>query len=383
MKAAIVHDWLTGMRGGERCLEVFCEVFPDAPIYTLIHVKGSVSQIIEQHKIISSSLSSFSCIAANYRYFLPFFPYAIRSFNLKGFDLILSSSHCVAKGVKVPPNTCHVSYVHTPMRYVWDQYDEYFGKGKCSKLAQISMSGLRRSLQKWDRQSNSGISNFLANSQNVADRIWRHYGEKAEVIHPPVDCSRFQISNIDEGFYLIVSALAPYKKIGLAIEAANQEGFSLKIVGGGPEEARLRKLAGPTVEFLGWQTDAQVGEWYRRCRALLFPGEEDFGIVPLEAMATGKPVIAFGKGGALETVIPLRGSTSSPSNFAPPTGVFFYEQSSKSMIEAIRIFEKYKSSFDGAAIRIHAQQFDRPLFKHRIDQMISIIYHQFQQAHAC
>jgi len=195
MKVALVHDWLTGMRGGEKCLEVFCELFPDAPIYTLFHVKGSVSQTIERHRILTCFLNTIPFSQNTYRYFLPLFPFAIRSFDLRGYDLILSSSHCVAKGVRVPSGTCHISYLHTPMRYVWDQYENYFGNGRCSIFSHTIMAKLRGWFQKWDVQSNNQIHRFLANSYNVAERIKRHYGQDALVVYPPVDWQIFQPSD--------------------------------------------------------------------------------------------------------------------------------------------------------------------------------------------
>ena len=273
MNVALVHDWLTGMRGGEKCLEVFCELFPDAPIYTLFHVKGSVSQAIERHRIMTSVLNSVPFSRNSYRYFLPLFPYAIRSFDLRGYDLILSSSHCVAKGVRVFPGTCHISYVHTPMRYVWDQYENYFGKERCSRLIQIIMSKLRVWIQDWDVQSNNQVHAFIANSQNVAERIKRHYGREASVVHPPVDWQAFDASDADEGFFLMVTAFAPYKQVALAIQAANKLKIPLKIIGKGQEGKQLQQQAGPTVEFLGWQPDEVVRAHYRKCLAVLFPGE--------------------------------------------------------------------------------------------------------------
>ncbi|MEE8125162.1 MAG: glycosyltransferase [Nitrospirales bacterium] len=383
MKVALVHDWLTGMRGGEKCLEAFCELFPDAPIFTLIYVKGSVSSIIERHRIIPSLLSHFPRAATWYRYYLPLFPFAIQSFDLRGYDMILSSSHCVAKGVQVPANTFHISYLHSPMRYVWDQYDQYFGKGKCSGLVRIMMSMLRPRLQHWDSRSNKHVHSFLANSQNVSERISRYYGRMAFVVHPPVEWKAFQASKVDEGFYLMVTAFAPYKRIDLAIEAANTMGFPLKIIGQGQEEKRLKQMAGPTVEFLGWQADEQVRAFYSRCRAVLFPGEEDFGIVPLEAMASGKPVIAYGKGGVLETVIPLDSSSLTPKEDVTFTGIFFYEQSVEAIIKAIRNFEKHQGEFCADAIRAHVETFDQSYFKQRVQQVIFSSYEEFRRSHSC
>jgi glycosyltransferase involved in cell wall biosynthesis len=382
MKVALVHDWLTGMRGGEKCLEVFCELFPGAPIFTLLHVKGSVSQSIERHTIVSSYLNPLPLVKKRYRYFLPFFPSAIQSFDFENFDLILSSSHCVAKGIRVPEGSCHISYVHTPMRYIWDAHEQYFGEKTLFSFKNLGMAIFRKRLQQWDVESNAHVYRFIANSSNVANRIQRQYGREASVVHAPVDWHAFEASDGDEGFYLMVTAFAPYKRVDLAIQAANRLKISLKIIGKGQEEKSLRSLAGPTVEFLGWKTDKGVRELYRQCRAVLFPGEEDFGIVPLEAMASGKPIIAYGKGGVLETVIPVNPITPLNRTIAP-TGIFFYQTTVDALREAIQLFELQRSAFQPQAIRDHVETFDRKHFKERINQMIMSNYEQFLQLHLC
>lgn len=381
-RVAIVHDWLTGMRGGERCLEVLCELYPDAPIYTLLHIKGAVSPTIERHPIHTSFLQHLPAAESRYRHYLPLFPRAIESLSVSACDLVISSSHCVAKGIRVPPGACHVSYVYTPMRYVWDQYDAYFGPGQASWSTRLAMNVVRGSLQRWDVSTAASVDAFIAISHHVADRIQRHYKRTSEVIYPPVDYAAFDLSRVDEGFYLMVTAFAPYKRVDLAIEAFRRVQRPLKIIGTGQDEARLRRMAGPNVEFLGWQPDDVVRDYYARCTALLFPGEEDFGIVPLEAMACGKPVIAYAKGGALETVIPLdvpvsRTGEIESSGRRTPTGLFFSDPTPESLLAALRVFEQSRACFDPSAIRAHALSFDRAHFKQHIGQAIARNYSRF------
>lgn len=363
MRVALVHDWLTGMRGGERCLEVFCELFPDADLYTLLHVPGSVSPLIEGRRVVTSFIQRLPHAPRRYRSYLPLFPAAIGRFDLRGYDLVLSSSHAVAKGVRVPRGALHVCYCFTPMRYVWDLYDDYFG-ARAGGLTRVVMPPLAAALRRWDRRTAAGVRHFVAISRFIADRIRRCYGRDADVIYPPVDVARFRIEERPDDYYLVVSALTPYKRVDLAVTAATRRGRRLLVVGTGPEERRLRALAGPTVEFLGWRDDAQVAELYARCGALLFPTVEDFGIAPLEAMAAGRPVIALGQGGALETVVP-------PGGAAAPTGLLFSRQRADDLAEAMERFESGAIAFEPKALRRHAETFDRPLFKERMDSYLT------------
>ena len=358
VKVALVHDWLTGMRGGERCLEVFAELFPTADLYTLLHVPGSVSPAIENRRIVTSFIQRLPQAERRYRHYLPLFPAAVRAFDLRGYDLVLSSSHAVAKGVRVPAGALHVCYCFTPMRYVWDLYEDYFGP-RAGLAARVLMPPVAAWLRRWDRRTAAGVHQFVAISRFVAARIRRAYGRDADVIYPPVDVSRFRVDEAPGEFYLVVSALTPYKRVDLAVEACNRLGRRLVIVGTGPEDRRLRALAGPTVELLGWRDDAQTAELYTRCRALLFPPLEDFGITPLEAMAAGRPVIAFGAGGARETVVP-------PGEGEPPTGLFFEHQTVEGLVDAIRRFEASAHQFEPKALRRRAEAFDRPLFRERV-----------------
>jgi glycosyltransferase involved in cell wall biosynthesis len=352
LKIALVHDWLTGMRGGEKVLEVLCELYPRAPLYTLLHNRGSVSAVIENRDIHTSFIDRLPFKAKRYRNYLPLFPSAIESFDFSEFDLILSTSHAVAKGALPAPGALHICYCHTPMRYVWEMYDQYFGPGRAGLLTRAAMSHVAPRLRSWDVAASSRVNAFIANSRNVADRIQQYYHMSADVIYPPVDADQFSLSEEDDGYYLIVSALVPYKRVDLAIETFRQTRERLLVVGTGPELTRLQSLASANIEFLGWRSGTELARLYARCRALIFPGIEDFGIVPLEAMACGKPVVAFGQGGALETVVddPQRA-----------TGVFFYEQTPEALKEAIG--KLGKMNLDPHNIRAHARRFDRNIFK--------------------
>jgi len=360
LKVALVHDWLTSMRGGEKVVEVFCELFPEATLYTLLHIKGGVSPTIERHRIVTSFIQKLPKAATKYRHYLPLFPTAIETFNLAGYDLVLSSSHCVAKGIIPHAGSVHVCYIHTPMRYVYEMYDQYFGPERLGRLRRLIIPFFANYLRTWDAAVCSRVDHFVANSENVRRRVRRHYQREALVIPPPVNTAQFPLSTQTGDYYLLVTALVPYKRVEIAIEAATQLGRRLVIVGSGPERARLEKLVARLpegrrwVEFAGWQSDAQLGGWYAGCRALLFPGEEDFGIVPLEAQACGKPVIAYGRGGALETVV------------ADRTGLFFHEQTVPALAAAIRQFESSGERFVPAVIREHALKFDRAQFKQRM-----------------
>lgn len=360
LNAALVHDWLTGMRGGEKVLEAFCQLLPGAPIYTLLHLKGKVSPLIESHPIRTSFIQQMPASASRYRHYLPLFPKAVEGFRLPPVDLVLSTSHCVAKGVRAPHGALHVSYVHTPMRYVWDMYDAYFGPGK-GGLARHVMPIFRKGLQRWDVRTADRVDHFIANSAHVAGRIKRHYDRDSTVIHPPVDTGRFAPAAQPEDYYLVVSALVPYKRVDLAVQACGALGRKLKVVGIGPEEARLKDQAGPEVEFLGWQPEDALPGLYARARAMIFPGEEDFGITPVESMAAGRPVLALGRGGALETVV----GPDDPAGRAP-TGRFFKEQELDAVISAMQELEGELDRFDPQALARHAAGFDTAVFLQRM-----------------
>ncbi len=368
MKVAIIHDWLTGMRGGEKCLEVFCELFPDATVFTLIHIKGSVSDTIEKMDIRTSFIQKLPGVSKNYRSFLPLFSKAIESFDLNGYDLVLSSSHCVAKGAQKMPGALHVSYCYTPIRYAWKFFDEYFSSQNGLKKNIIKY--LLERIKKWDFASNKGVDYFIAISDNIKDRIKEYYDRDADVIYPPVDLPNEQVLGfgssvlVDDEYYLVVSALEPYKRVDLAIQSFNSSNKKLIIVGRGSQLDYLKSIAGPGIELKEWVSDDELIKYYANCKALIFPGEEDFGIVPVEAQSYGRPVIAYSKGGALETVIPLR------DNKDAPTGVFFDEQNTNSLNEAIGIFEKNIDLFEVQKIKQNAVRFARERFKHEIKDYV-------------
>ena len=361
---ALVHDWLVGMRGGEKVLEVLCELFPEATLFTLVHRKGSCSPTIERMKIETSFLQHLPFGKSYYQHYLPLFPIAAQSLDVRDFDLVISSSHAAAKSVRVRKGVRHICYCHTPMRYIWDQYEQYFGKGRASFPVGLAMKMVRGYLQRWDVATAMNVDQFIANSENVRQRIQRIYERESTVIYPPVDVQKFSLSAKDDGYFLIVSALVPYKRIDIAVEAFNILGERLTIVGTGSEETRLKRMAKKNIEFVGWVKENDLQKYYSCCRALIFPGEEDFGIVPVEAMACGKPVIAFGKGGALETVVEGK------------TGMFFLEQraesgehGAKSLERRVREFGAMK--FDAKSIREHAEQFSRERFCMEIERKIN------------
>ena len=375
MKVALVHDWLTGMRGGEKCLEVFCELFPTADLFTLVHVAGSVSATIERHRIVTSLLQHLPGSTRHYRWYLPLMPTAIEAFDLSMYDVVLSSSHCVAKGVIPRPDALHVAYVHTPMRYAWDMWPHYFPP--TGPLSRYVVPLVLNYLRTWDTVSAQRVDRFVANSQFVAQRIAKYYRRRATVVYPPVDTELFIPGTECGDYYLMVSALVPYKGLELAIRAFNAFQRPLKIIGSGPLAAQLQALAGPSIELLGWRSNEDLGRYYAACRAVIFPTQEDFGIVPLEANAAGRPVIALGLGGALETIIPANDIRSTGTLrpgadcVEPPTGVLFTSRTPEALQDAVRFFEAHETLFCPEALRRHAQQFDRRHFTQRIQQLLA------------
>lgn len=358
-RVALVHDWLTGMRGGERVLEALCELYPAADILTLVHVRGSVVPAIERHRIRASWLSRLPAIRHFYRACLPLFPCAIETFDTDRYDIIVSTSHCAAKAI-IAPHRRHLCYCLTPMRYAWDQFDAYFGPGRLGRPVSALVRPVMAGIARWDRATASRPSRYVAISQYVARRIGRYYNRQASVVYPPVNTTFFTPDGVQpDPYFLIVSALVPYKRLDVAIQAAARARVPLQIAGSGPEEGRLRRVATEAdadVRFFGRVADDELRALYRGARALVFPGEEDFGIVPVEAQACGRPVIALARGGALETV--LDGTT----------GVLVDEPTVDAFADAMHTVGTRQ--FDTGAIRSHAERFSRERFLREIAREI-------------
>ncbi len=365
LRVAIVTDWLVMMGGAERSLINMLQVFPDATIYATVCNRDALSEPLKSAKIVTSFLQKKKAVK-NHRKLFPFMPTAIESFNLNDYDIVISWSACVAKGVITKPSTLHVCYCHSPMRYAWEFAHEYAGKmaGK-SRIVNKFLKYFLTFIRVWDYSSSARVDYFATNSHNVAKRIYKHYRRKAEVIHSPVICDLFQPVDETCDYYLFVSRLQEYKRADLVIKACNQLGRPLIVIGKGPEEKKLRKMAGPTVKMLGYVSDEELRMYYAKCKAFLFPGEEDYGMAPLEAMSSGRPVIAYGYGGALETVV------------EGETGVFFKEQTVESLVSAMKRFEE--TEFSKEKIREHSLKFDESVFKSKMKKFISGKYREFHE----
>lgn len=359
-RVAIVHDWLNGMRGGEKTLEAILELFPQADLFTLLLERDKVSSAIARKRIATSFIQQLPLAKSNYRHLLPLFPMAVERFDLSGYDLVLSTSHCVAKGARAPREAMHICYCFSPMRYIWLLQKEYFGKNPVTSLV---LRPLLAGLRGWDVRSCRRVHHFVAISRTVADRILSFYGRESEVIFPPVDTDFFVPGEGEGDFFLAVSALVPYKRIDLAIKAFNRLRLPLVIIGDGPEYSRLSRLAGTTISFRGWVSNQEVREAYQGCRALVFPGVEDFGLTPVEAQACGRPVLAFGKGGVTESVE------------HGVTGLLFQEQSVSSLMASVAAFHRMK--FNPATARERSLRFRRQVFKKKLSQYVSRRYDEF------
>lgn len=304
LRVALVHDWLTGLRGGEKCLERLCLLFPQATIYTLIHSPGKVGPVIGRMPIKTSPLQKLPRVEKYYRHLLPLMPWAVSRLDVGEVDVVISLSHCVAKAIRVPEGVPHITYCFTPMRYAWDGRAAYLEKWPVGSLKRRLIEAILNRLARWDARTAAGVTQFVAISKTIQDRIQRNYGRSSMIIAPPVDTQYYQPDPTirREDFYLAASALVPYKLIDQAVAACTRLGRRLVVIGSGPELVNLKKMAGPTVKVLGFQPDEVLRDHLRRCRALIFPGDEDFGILPIEALACGTPVVALGLGGVAETV---------------------------------------------------------------------------------
>ncbi len=355
LRVALVHDWLTGMRGGEKCLEVLCRAFPDATLFTLIHHQGVLSPAIEAMTIRTSLLQHLPGVFRHYRKLLPLMPLATRAWDVGDVDVVVSLSHCVAKSVKVPRGVPHLCYCFTPMRYAWEGQDSYLEGWEDRPLRRALAKRVLRRMRGWDRATANGVTHFVAISETVRERIARCYSRESKVIQPPVDTDFYTIDQATprEPSYLCVSALVPYKRIDHAVAACSTLGRKLVVIGEGPDRARLQSQAGPTITFLGWQPDEVIRAYYRRCQALLFPGEEDFGIVPMEALACGTPVIALDQGGVAETV-------------DATVGGLYQRATPEGLITAIESWEAGGMSSDPEIARRKAEAFALPRFRERL-----------------
>lgn len=357
MKVAIVHYWLVKMRGGENVLESLCEMFPDADIFTHVYSPQKISDEINSHKVKTSFIQKLPWAERLYQSYLPLMPFALNQLDLSAYDLVISSESGPAKGVNIPKSAKHLCYCHTPMRYVWDMYDEY--RSNAGLLARITMPLLIGWLRQWDKVTSQGVDQFIANSRFVQSRIKSVYDRNSKVIYPPVAVDRFEISETIKDYYLYAGELTHYKQPQLAIEAFNKSGRKLLIIGEGAVEHELKSLAKSNIEFLGRQSFDQLKLCFSQCKALIFPGIEDFGIIPVEVMASGRPVIAFRSGGALETVVEFE------------TGLFFNEQTVDSLNSTLDEFEKDEEYFIPANIRKHAENFSKERFVSEMKIVIS------------
>lgn len=357
MKVAIVHYWFVGMRGGEKVVEEICRIFPQADIYTLVLDRKAISPTILRHSITTSFLQKIGG-ARHYQKMLPLMPFALEAFDLTGYDLVISSEAGPAKSIVTRPDAVHICYCHSPMRYLWDLSHQYLNNS--GRFARTIMKLTFPWLRQWDLASATRVDHFVANSGFVAKRIRKYYRRDAAVIHPPVSIERFAISREIDDFYLCAGQITPYKKVEVAVEACTALNRKLVVLGSGASK-QLKAKAGPTITFLEKVDDATMEYHFSHCRALLYPGMEDFGIVPLEAMASGRPVIAYGRGGALETVVERK------------TGLFFHDQTSQSLSQAILAFEDSEHLFDPEEIRKHAHLFSASRFRQEFSAYVDNI----------
>ena len=367
MRIALVHDDLTQRGGAERVVAAMHGVWPDAPIFTSVYDPQGTFPIFEKADVRTSFLQKvpLASSARHNKKFLALYPLAFETLDLRGYDVVLSSSTRFGHGILTEPDTMHICYCHAPMRFAW-RYHEYITEGSFGRAEQLFLPGMIHRLRLWDFAAAQRVDRFLTNSANISRRIWKHYRREADVLHPPADTKRFSVvENPAADYLLVVSRLLPYKRVDLAVEACTRLGLNLKVVGTGPDLTRLKSLAGPTVTFLGRLPDGEIETLFSNCRAFLFPGEEDFGIAPIEAMASGRPVIAFGAGGALESVVENQ------------TGIFFAEPTAGSLAEALGRLDSLE--FSPAELRRHAETFDSAVFASELERKVTESWAVFQE----
>jgi glycosyltransferase involved in cell wall biosynthesis len=365
VKVAIVHHWFVSQGGGERVAEVLAEMYPSADIFTLVADPGQVPPGLRRRTVRTSFINRLPFAGRIYRQLLPLYPRAVERLDLRGYDLVLTSDSGPMKGVAVSASAAHICYCHSPMRYLWDQYHHY--RRTMGPLARAVFGASAGYVRSWDQRAAQRVTHFVANSRYVASRILEYYGRRSSVIYPPVDTAAGYLSNTPgDGAYLTVGRLVPYKRIDVLIQACNLLGRELRIIGTGPEESRLRVQAGRTIKFLGNVDEASLWREYANCRAFLFAAEEDFGMALVEAQSCGRPVIALGKGGALETVVSSNRSTASPQD----TCVLFDHQNPECVVKAILCFEAAEHRFDPYVIRRHAQRFSVEAFRSNFQKLV-------------
>ncbi|MDH5299870.1 MAG: glycosyltransferase [Gammaproteobacteria bacterium] len=358
MKVAIVHYWLVNMRGGEKVLEALCDIYPEADIFTHVVDQNSLSTKLRKHQIYTTFINKLPGAVKHYQKYLPLMPLALEQLDLREYDLVISSESGPAKGVITSPDSVHICYCHSPMRYLWDMYQDYLQNQ--SWFMRLLMRPLTHYLRLWDFASAARVDHFIANSEYVARRIAKCYRRSAQVVHPPVSLQDFSLAEdaVDGEYYLLLGQLVAYKRADLAVKAFNQMGKRLVVIGEGEQYEELKRIAGPNIEILGRQSFEKIQQYYASCKALIFPGVEDFGIVPLEAMASGRPVLAYAKGGALETVID------------GVTGLFFHQQTVEALMDVVHRFEGLQADFVKAKISAHAQAYGVERFKQEIQAAI-------------
>lgn len=367
MKLAIVHDYLNQYGGAERVIEALNEIYKDSPIYTSIYDAERMPATFRKMDIRTSFMQKIPFIKKIFKYCLFLYPKAFQSFDLSGYDIILSSSSAFAKGIKKDKNVLHICYCYTPARFLWD-YENYIKKEKKGFLIKFILPLILKRLKKWDLKNNEGVDYFISISENIKNRIKSVYGLESDVIYPPVNINHYNINNSEDGYFLIVSRLNSYKNLDLVIKCFNKlSNLKLKIVGTGPFQNKLKLMAGSNTEFVGRVDEDELVRLYSRCRAFIFPGNEDFGITPIEAQASGKPVIAFKMGGALETIIDKK------------TGIFFDENTEESFLGAINRFLEVEKMFDKEEIRKNAERFDKEIFKKKINEYVLSKYEDFKK----